>query len=130
MKERREQRRKKEESYAIKQTKFHNNLNVCFAVKFIGQPQQRKREYVQHVHCLVCARVSEVVSLLPSHPSLLSALPSVLQHATSMSGELPPELQTVQSELRQLEEEMEKEKQKKEGDGRPFQSVNRLSMDR
>ena len=63
--------------------------NMCTVPLSLSPPPQ-----------LVCARVSEVVSLLPSHPSLLSALPSVLQHATSTSGELPPELQTVQSELR------------------------------
>ena len=51
MKERREQRRKKEESHTIKQTKFHNNLNGLkkYSLTFGEQPQ-RLRKTCSFIH--------------------------------------------------------------------------------
>ena len=48
MKERREQRRKKEESHTIKQTKFHNNLNGLekYSLTFGEQPQWLRKIYI------------------------------------------------------------------------------------
>ena len=61
MKERREQRRKKEESYTIKQTKIHNNLNGL--EKYLENSFNGLDKYM-HVHVHLCCLFLSLLSFL------------------------------------------------------------------